>query len=50
MEIILEKSVQYSEEHKVDKSVIMAVVGAINSKIDYDVFEELLKEFGKRTV
>lgn len=35
-----EKAIQYSEEHKTDKSVIMAVAGATNSKLDYNAFEK----------
>ena len=35
-----EKAILYSEEHKPDKSVIMTVAGATNSKIDYDAFEK----------
>lgn len=48
LEIILDKSIsgneakkraiQYSEEHGTDKTVIMTVAGATNSKIDYDRF------------
>ena len=50
LEIILDRSVskneamriaiQYSEEHKTEKSVIMTVAGATNSKIDYNAFEK----------
>lgn len=36
----MQKAIQYSEEHKTDKSVIMTVAGATNSKIDYKVFEK----------
>lgn len=48
LKIILDKSIsgneakkraiQYSEEHGTDKTVIMTVAGATNSKIDYDRF------------
>ena len=34
------KAIQYSEEHQVDKSVVMTVAGATNSKIDYNAFEK----------
>ena len=65
LEIILDKSIsgneakkraiQYSEEHGTDKTVIMTVAGATNSKIDYDrlgkgdgamctLFEEIARE------
>ena len=33
-----EKAIQYSEEHKTDRSVIMTVAGATNSKINYDAY------------
>ncbi len=36
----MKKAIQYSEEHKTDKSVIMTVAGATNSKIDYNAFEK----------
>ena len=50
-----EKAIQYSEEYKPDKSVIMTVAGATNIKLDYNaltkgesnmctLFEELAKE------
>ena len=32
------RAIQYSEEHGTDKTVIMTVAGATNSKIDYDRF------------
>ena len=35
-----EKAIQYSEDHGTDKSVIMTVAGATNSKIDYNAFEK----------
>lgn len=35
-----QKAVQYSREHKVDKSVIMTVAGAANIKIDYNALAE----------
>ncbi|MDE7341015.1 MAG: Rpn family recombination-promoting nuclease/putative transposase [Lachnospiraceae bacterium] len=35
-----EKAIQYCEEHKTSKSVIMTVAGATNSKIDYNAFEK----------
>lgn len=71
LEIILDKSVpkkeakqraiQYDEEHKPDKSVVMTVAGATNSKIDYHsyekgevsvstLFDEIAKEGEKRGV
>lgn len=34
-----EKAIAYAEEHKVDKSVIMTVAGAANTRIDYKAFE-----------
>ena len=34
------KAIQYGEEHQVDKSVVMTVAGATNSKIDYNAFEK----------
>lgn len=50
LEIILDKStpkneakkkaIQYGEEHQVDRSVVMTVAGATNSKIDYNAFEK----------
>ena len=50
LEIILDKStpknearkkaIQYGEEHQVDKSVVMTVAGATNSKIDYNAFKK----------
>lgn len=36
----MEKAIKYSEGHKTDKSVIMTVAGATNSKIDYGVFKK----------
>ena len=36
----IKKAIQYSEKHTIDKSVIMTVVGATNSKIDYKAFEK----------
>ena len=33
-------AIQYSEEHKTDKSVIMTVAGATNIKIDYNALEK----------
>ncbi len=36
---IKEKAIAYAEEHKVDKSVIMTVAGAANTRIDYKAFE-----------
>ena len=35
-----EKAIQYSEEHKTGKSVVMAVAGATDSNIDYHAFEK----------
>lgn len=40
-----EKAIQYDEEHKPDKAVILAIAGATNSKIDYNAFEK--KEDGR---
>ena len=50
LEIILDKSIsryeakkkaiQYSEEHGTDKSVVMTIAGAANSRIDYNAFEK----------
>ena len=34
------KAIQYGDEHQVDKSVVMTVAGATNSKIDYNAFEK----------
>lgn len=34
------KAIQYGEEHQVDKSVVLTVAGATNSKIDYNAFEK----------
>ena len=34
------RAIQYGEEHQVDKSVVMTVAGATNSKIDYNAFEK----------
>ena len=71
LEIILDKSIsgneakkraiQYSEEHGTDKTVIMTVAGATNSKIDYDrfgkgdgamctLFEEIARENEKKGI
>ena len=67
LEIILDKStpkneakkkaIQYGEEHQVDKSVVMTVAGATNSKIDYNAFEKgevtmctLFEEIAKENV
>ena len=36
----MKKAIQYSEEHKTDKTVIMTVAGATDSKIDYNAFEK----------
>ena len=52
---IKEKAIQYSEEHSTEKSVIITVAGATNTKLDYNsltegdgrmctVFEEIAKE------
>lgn len=52
---VKEKAIQYSEEHNTEKTVIMTVAGAINTKLDYDsltegdgrmctVFDEIAKE------
>lgn len=37
---IREKAIAYTNEHKVDKTVIMTVAGAANSRIDYNAFEK----------
>lgn len=37
---IKEKTLQYSEEHQIDKSVLMAIAGATNSKLDFHAFEK----------
>ena len=53
--MIKTKAIQYSEEHNTEKTVIMTVAGAINTKLDYDslakgdgrmctVFDEIAKE------
>ena len=34
------KAIQYSEEHQTSKSVVMAIAGAAESKIDYNAFEK----------
>ena len=52
---VKEKAIQYSEEHKTEKAVIMTVAGATNTKLDYNslaegdgrmctVFDEIAKE------
>ena len=52
---VKEKAIQYSEEHKTEKTVIMAVAGATNTKLDYKslvqgdgrmctVFDEIARE------
>ena len=52
---VKEKAIQYSEEHHIDKTVIMTVASATNTKLDYDllakgdgrmctVFDEIAKE------
>lgn len=52
---VKEKAIQYSEEHNIDKTVIMTVAGATNTKLDYDsltkgdgrmctVFDEIARE------
>lgn len=35
-----EKAIQYSEEHQTNRSVVMAIAGAAESKIDYNAFQE----------
>ncbi|MCI8373601.1 MAG: Rpn family recombination-promoting nuclease/putative transposase [Lachnospiraceae bacterium] len=35
-----EQAIVYADSHKVDKSVIMTVAGATNSRIDYNAFEK----------
>ena len=50
MEIILDqqlprnearkKAIQYSEEHRTNKSVVMAIAGATDTKIDYNAFQK----------
>ena len=53
--MIKTKAIQYGEEHNTEKTVIMTVAGAINTKLDYDslakgdgrmctVFDEIAKE------
>lgn len=37
---IKEKAINYAAEHKVEKSVIMTVTGAVNCKIDYNMIEK----------
>ena len=37
---IKEKAIQYSEEHNTEKTVIMTVAGATNTKLDYDLLTE----------
>ena len=37
---IKEKAINYAAEHKVEKSVIMTVTGAVNCKIDYNMLEK----------
>ncbi len=37
---VKEKAIQYSEEHKTDKSVVMAIAGATDTNIDYNAFEK----------
>ena len=34
------KAIQYSEEHRTGRAVIMTVAGATNSRLDYDAFEK----------
>lgn len=52
---VKEKAIQYSEEHNTEKTVIMTVAGATNTKLDYNslakgdgrmctVFDEIAKE------
>lgn len=52
---VKEKAIQYSEEHEIEKTVIMTVAGATNTKLDYNsltegedrmctVFKEIAKE------
>lgn len=52
---VKEKAIQYCEEHNTEKTVIMTVAGATNTKLDYDalskgdgrmctVFDEIAKE------
>ena len=35
-----ERAISYCEEHNTEKSVLMAVAGAANAKIDYHAFEK----------
>ena len=35
-----ERAIQYSDKHKTGKEVIMAVAGAVNSRINYSAFEK----------
>lgn len=37
---IREKAIEYADKHNVDKSVIMTVAGAANSRIDYNSLEK----------
>ena len=37
---IKEKAINYAAEHKVEKTVIMTVTGAVNCKIDYNMLEK----------
>ena len=38
------KAIQYSEEHRTGRAVIMTVAGATNSRLDYDRSEEHTSE------
>ena len=40
MNEIKEKAINYAAEHKVEKTVIMTVTGAVNCKIDYNMLEK----------
>ena len=35
-----EKVIEYSRQNKTDRSVVMTVAGATNTKLDYDALEE----------
>ena len=37
---VKEKAIQYSEEHEIEKTVIMTVAGATNTKLDYNLLTE----------
>ena len=35
-----ERAIQYSEEHQTNRSVVMAIAGAVESEIDYNAFQK----------